>query len=110
MGTWERKSLTFWMYHLEGSALIYGYVVRRQPSDAAAARWDALLASPAGKGDVTIRAGVSLGDAKEAVEQTATATARRWRADRRGRDAIYRDAGGAHPSSHDASPASHHML
>lgn len=73
MGTWEHKSATFWVYHRPGEALIYGYTVRRWPADPSAACWDAAIASPTGKADVTIRTGVSLDDAKDAIERHAAA-------------------------------------
>ena len=71
MGTWERKSETFWMYHLPGEALIYGYVVRRLPAVPSAMAWDALVASPRGKEDLPVRSGVSLDEAKGAIERAA---------------------------------------
>lgn len=69
LGTWEQKSATFWIYHLQGEGLIYGYAVRRQPD--ATATWDAMVASPAGKEDVPIRRGITLDEAKDAVERDA---------------------------------------
>jgi len=63
VGTWGRKSETFWMYHLPGEALIY--VVRRLPAVPSAMAWDALVASPRGKEDVPVRRVVGRGQGSD---------------------------------------------
>jgi len=69
MRTWEQKSATLWLYHTPGSALVSGYVVWYRWAQSAEVAWDAVVVSTRGGTDLTVDRGVSLDDAKRAVEQ-----------------------------------------
>lgn len=72
---WEQRSTTLWIYHLRGSALVSGYVVRLPQEGPSGAVWDAILASTRAGQDQLIGEDVSLEIAQRTVEEQVAAQA-----------------------------------
>jgi len=71
MGEWERKAPNWWTYYRFGRPRPYGNVVCHRGDGPADAAWDALVTAGPTDDETAIAEGVSLDEARAALEQHA---------------------------------------